>query len=59
MHPLTMKNCDDGSVCTTDSCDSAAKRIYEERGFRDDGNSCAMKDTCMDGYCVGQANICA
>ena len=57
--PLTMKNCDDGSVCTSDSCDSATGCIYEEsEGSCDDGNSCTMKDTCMDGYCVGQANIC-
>ena len=47
------KNCDDGEVCTTDSCDEAAKRCDHSPNSAkcDDGLYCDGADSCSGGTC--------
>jgi len=51
--------CDDGNVCTMDSCDPddgcMAEPVQDGAGC-DDGNACTLTDTCLAGACVG-ANV--
>ncbi len=46
-------NCNDGNVCTDDSCDDVAGCLHEnnEKGCQD-GNICTVNDSCLDGQCV-------
>ncbi len=52
--------CDDGDVCTTDSCDPATGCLYENNDAPcDDGDSCTLASVCSDGECVfTQINSC-
>ncbi|MBM4355378.1 MAG: hypothetical protein FJ109_16590, partial [Deltaproteobacteria bacterium] len=46
--------CDDGNVCTTDSCNPATGCAYVVNTLAcDDGNACTLKDTCSKGGCTG------
>jgi hypothetical protein len=45
-------DCDDGNVCTTDSCDPSSGCQYDNNTAGcDDGNACTIDDTCQDGAC--------
>ncbi|MDP6942937.1 MAG: hypothetical protein QF464_02210, partial [Myxococcota bacterium] len=47
-------NCDDGDVCTADSCSPTIGCTYAYNlTFCDDGNDCTYLDTCLIGFCVG------
>jgi hypothetical protein len=48
------KSCDDGDVCTADSCSPTIGCTYAYNlTFCDDGNGCTYLDTCVLGFCVG------
>ena len=51
----TQKSCDDGNVCTDDSCDPI-RGCVNVRNSRscDDGNACTTGDTCSGGVCSGK-----
>ena len=54
--PGAPRNCDDGSVCTTDSCDPGSGCVYvavNEGQPCDDGNACTTGDVCGGRTCVG------
>jgi len=56
----TPLNCDDGLVCTTDSCDRrlGCQNIVRE-GACDDGNRCTANDRCApNAKCVGSTVAC-
>jgi len=47
-------SCDDGNICTTDSCDPSKGCIYTNNTLPcDDGNACTRVDRCSNGACVG------
>ena len=46
--------CNDGNVCTDDSCNPATGCVYTNNTAScDDGNACTTADTCSGGACVG------
>ena len=46
--------CDDGNVCTDDSCDSESGCVNTpNQAVCDDSNACTATDVCVDGECVG------
>lgn len=46
--------CDDGNVCTDDSCDPIQGcRFVNNSGLCDDGDSCTINDRCIGGSCFG------
>jgi hypothetical protein len=50
--------CDDGNPCTKDSCLLQGGCDYEViAGPCSDGNSCTTADTCINGWCVGGAEV--
>ena len=52
-------NCNDGSVCTDDSCDSAAGCQHVNNSSScDDGSVCTEGDYCSQGACGGTAVTC-
>jgi hypothetical protein len=52
----TAPNCDDGNVCTTDSCAPASGCAHANNALScTDGNACTTNDTCAGGVCVGGA----
>ena len=48
-------DCDDGNVCTTDTCvgNSCTHVATNEGGSCDDGDACTQTDTCQSGACTG------
>jgi parallel beta-helix repeat protein len=47
-------NCDDGNVCTDDSCDPATGCVNTPNAEPcDDGDPCTTADTCSGGICLG------
>jgi len=59
-------DCDDGNLCTDDSCDSGLGCVNAFNTLPcDDGNECNVTDACLNGVCVGtgvvncdDSNIC-
>jgi len=48
------KSCDDGNICTFDSCTAALGCEHKPKpGPCDDGSVCSTKDVCTAGACVG------
>ena len=46
--------CDDGNVCTDDSCDSEAGCVFAPNAAGcEDGNPCTTTGTCSGGICLG------
>ena len=62
MHLRIAKNCDDNSVCTSDSCDAADWCMCEPPVvgifYCNDNNACAVDDTCKLGVCTGKILQC-
>ena len=64
--PGTALTCDDGNICTDDSCDAIAGCLnVNNTAPCDDGDACTTADTCSAGACVGgappncdDANVC-
>ena len=51
--------CDDGNVCTDDSCDSVSGcRHLANTDACDDGNACTENDTCANKVCYGSTVDC-
>ncbi len=51
---LVPRTCDDGNVCTDDSCDPSVGCIHVDNlSACDDGNACTVGDTCQAGACRG------
>ncbi|MBM4354309.1 MAG: hypothetical protein FJ109_11020 [Deltaproteobacteria bacterium] len=51
--------CDDGNLCTDDSCDPANGCVFADNtAVCDDGNACTEGDACAAGSCVGGGNVC-
>ncbi len=49
-------SCDDGNVCTDDSCDPVSGCVNTANAATcDDGDACTTVDTCGGGLCVGGA----
>ncbi len=47
-------NCDDGNLCTDDSCNPATGCVHTNNSAPcSDGNACTTADTCLAGACVG------
>lgn len=55
--PGEFVDCDDGNLCTNDTCDDATGCVYENNAFAcaDDGDECTF-DTCQDGVCTHPDN---
>jgi hypothetical protein len=52
-------DCDDGNVCTQDSCDADLGCTHAPvAGECDDGNGCTTNDSCQLGECVGAQLPC-
>jgi hypothetical protein len=48
------RSCDDGNVCTDDSCNPATGCVHvNNTASCDDGNACTTSDTCSGGSCMG------
>ena len=51
-----LNGCDDGNICTTDSCDQATGCHHDfNTDPCDDGNACTTGDVCADGLCQAGA----
>ena len=51
--------CDDGNVCTNDTCSPAGSCVHTSNTAScDDGNACTGADTCAGGVCAGTAISC-
>jgi hypothetical protein len=51
--------CNDFSVCTTDSCDPAVGCVFSPiQGDCNDYSVCTVNDKCVAGECVGTAIVC-
>jgi hypothetical protein len=47
-------NCDDGKMCTTDSCDPAGECLHKDSAATcDDGDACTVGEACAIGLCAG------
>ncbi len=56
------KACDDGKLCTTDSCNTTTGACLAAANTVpcDDGSACTTGDTCKDGACAaGVAKVCS
>jgi len=53
-----LAKCDDGKVCTTDSCDPVAGCVYSLNAAPcDDGNACTFGDHCNVGECISTSAL--
>ncbi len=53
------KSCDDGGVCTTDSCDAKSNCVYVPSTKPcNDGDKCTSGDACAGGKCGGTPKVC-
>jgi hypothetical protein len=51
-------DCDDGNVCTEDSCDDALGCQHSDNAVAcDDGSICTSVDICVQGSCVGGESL--
>ncbi len=58
--PGSLVDCDDGNVCTDDSCDKVKGCLHvANEAPCDDGQGCTVSDLCKDKVCTpGKAKIC-
>ena len=55
----TNADCDDGHICTTDTCNGGGECAYvNNTNSCDDGNLCTTSDTCAGGTCAGTSVDC-
>lgn len=53
------RSCDDGNLCTDDSCDAGTGCLHVNNTLPcDDADACTTADTCGGGVCVGAAVGC-
>ncbi len=51
-------SCNDGNLCTDDSCDNLSGCQYVANSDPcDDQNTCTISDMCVDGECVGEGSL--
>jgi hypothetical protein len=56
---LSAANCNDGNVCTTDSCNGQGSCVNSNNTIAcNDGLFCTQTDQCSGGACVGSGNRC-
>lgn len=55
---LSDEDCDDGDVCTDDTCDTGSCQQVNNAATCDDGDACTDGDTCTDGLCGGTTIQC-
>ena len=55
---IAAKSCDDGNVCSDDSCDAAKGGCVHlpAKATCDDGNACTEDDACSQGLCTATLN---
>ena len=54
-----VKSCDDGEVCTNDTCDAKAGCVHAaNEELCDDGDACTKTDLCKNGKCQPGADSC-
>jgi len=55
------RNCNDGNVCTFDSCEPAIGCVYQNNDLPcDDGSVCTLNDYCAGGTCIaGEDDTCS
>ena len=59
-HPGALLVCDDGRLCTDDTCDPAAGCVFTNNVIAcDDANACTAGDTCGAGTCQGTTINCS
>jgi hypothetical protein len=52
-------DCNDGNVCTNDSCDPVTGCVHvNNTNACNDGNACTLDDSCSAGTCRGTAIVC-
>ncbi|MEK6675878.1 MAG: hypothetical protein AABZ47_09525, partial [Planctomycetota bacterium] len=52
-------DCNDGNVCTTDSCNVAGNCVHASNTLPcNDGQFCTLSDLCSGGVCVGAGDRC-
>lgn len=52
-------DCDDGNICTLDSCTPLAGCVHTASAATcDDGNQCTSGDQCASGVCIGTPKAC-
>jgi hypothetical protein len=57
--PSTALTCDDGDVCTIDTCNSTTGcTATVHTGPCNDGNGCTLNDSCSTGVCKGTPKVC-
>ena len=57
--PTQMLDCDDGNLCTDDTCDAQLGCMHQQNEDPcDDGNECTTKDLCNKGWCLGAQVAC-
>ncbi|RME37020.1 MAG: hypothetical protein D6788_10395 [Planctomycetota bacterium] len=52
-------DCDDGNICTVDSCDAGTCVSVPAPAACDDGDPCTLNDACVNGACVGFPRDCS
>ncbi len=56
----TPRNCDDGNVCTEDTCNPASGCVHSPaNGPCNDGDLCTSNDKCNAGSCAGVPVVCS
>jgi cysteine-rich repeat protein len=56
--PTGELDCDDGNVCTDDSCDGQSGCVHEDNSLAcDDQNDCTKDDVCKAGTCLGTGSL--
>jgi len=51
-----VSNCDDGNLCTTDTCDAASG--CQHSTACNDGDACTTNDKCEGNKCLGSPKVC-
>jgi len=51
-------DCNDGNVCTTDTCNAGACVLTNNTSACNDGQFCTLTDVCSGGVCVGSGIPC-
>ena len=55
MHCASDSDCDDGNMCTDDTCTTGVCTVTNSTSTCDDGDECTESDVCTVGTCAGTA----
>ena len=57
---LRDSDCDDGNICTTDTCSESGSCLFENNNADcQDGLFCTLSDACVGGSCTGLGSPCS